>query len=172
MEKIPEVTFKRIEEKKEGIKLKEILTEYAAFIASLGDTFCSKRVINDADNFPEYYLPPTGCFLVAVVKEKFIGSIGIRKLNETDCELKRMFVLSAYRRLKLGTTLLEKIIDEAKKMGYKKILLDTISDMTAAIALYKKIGFIERGPYSDEKWHEGKTLVYMELDLTKYKSAK
>ena len=79
------------------------------------------------------------------------------------CEIKRLFVRPAYRGKHLGKILVESIIDEARKLGYTHMRLDTLPGrMDKAIALYQSIGFVEIGPYCENPVEGAK---FMELDL-------
>ena len=62
-------------------------------------------------------------------------------------ELKRMYVNKNYRGQGLGKRLLIKSIEVGKELGYKKMRLDTLPTMKAAIGLYKKMGFYEIPAY-------------------------
>ena len=61
--------------------------------------------------------------------------------------MKRLFVRPAFRGLGLGRQLVEATLDCARRKGYDAILLDTLSDMEAARALYEDLGFEEVPPY-------------------------
>ena len=63
---------------------------------------------------------------------------------------------------KLGETLVEKIITEAREIGYSYMVLDTFPFLQNAIRLYKKIGFYEIESYNDSPLD---TSIYMKLDL-------
>jgi ribosomal protein S18 acetylase RimI-like enzyme len=82
--------------------------------------------------------------------------------------LKRLFLRSGYRSRGLGRVLVEAIIEEARKLGYTQMRLDTMSDrMAPAIALYKSVGFVEIEPYYQSPVD---TTKFMELDLRTPKS--
>ena len=76
--------------------------------------------------------------------------------------MKRLYIRSAWRGKKLGETLVEKIIAEARKIGYSYMVLDTLPFLQNEIRLYKKIGFYEIESYNDSPLD---TSIYMKLDL-------
>ena len=88
--------------------------------------------------------------------------MALRSWDKETAELKRMFVRPAYRGNKLGHRLLERIIEIAKELGYKSILLDTLPAMTEALRLYRLYGFSEIPPY---RFNPVEGAVFMEKKL-------
>ena len=95
----------------------------------------------------QYSRPEGAIFLVYHEKNLASGCFGIRKLEDTICELKRMYLKTELQGLGIGKLMLEKSFECAKELGYQKMRLDTLSTMHAAISLYKKMGFYEIQPY-------------------------
>ena len=97
-------------------------------------------------------------------KQKILGTTAVRNLKqfESTCELKRMYVLSAFRQLGLGQKLLDIAIDFAKRVGYSTIVLDSSKALHAARALYLKNGFVDIPRYNDNYRAD----VFMERRLT------
>lgn len=82
-------------------------------------------------------------YLVAKVGEQIVGGCGIAAFNNSHqtCELRKLFLLEQSRGLGLGKTLTEACLTFAKEQGYQRCYLDTLSNMTAAIKLYERLGF-------------------------------
>lgn len=76
--------------------------------------------------------------------------------------MKRLYIRPKFRGKKLGEILVEKIITEAREIGYSHMLLDTLPFLQNAIRLYKKFGFYEIERYNDNPMD---TAIYMKLDL-------
>jgi len=68
-------------------------------------------------------------------------------LDERICEMKRLFVSPDGRGLGLGRALAHAIVDEAKRLGYAEIRLDTLPSMRTAIGLYEALGFVAIDAY-------------------------
>ncbi len=103
-----------------------------------------------------------GRLYLAYCDEELAGCIGLRKMDSQNCEMKRLYVRPAFRGRKIGNLLVEKIIDDAKKIGYSYMLLDTLPFLKSAIHMYKKYGFYEINSYNDSPMN---TSIYMKLNL-------
>lgn len=92
-----------------------------------------------------------GAALVASVDGLAAGCCAVRPLTDVDydhaCEMKRLFVKPAFRGFGLGAMLIDRTMTEARLMGYRHMLLDTLDEMETARALYQDAGFIEVAPY-------------------------
>jgi ribosomal protein S18 acetylase RimI-like enzyme len=98
-------------------------------------------------SLPGKYAPPKGRLLVAWNGGDAVGCVALRPIDRDACEMKRLFVRPGARGLAVGRVLAERICDEARAAGYARICLDTVPSMTAAIALYRSLGFRETAPY-------------------------
>ena len=105
---------------------------------------------------------PEGRLYLVYCDEELAGCIGLRKIDNQNCEMKRLYVRPKFRGRKIGNLLVEKIIDDAKKIGYSHMLLDTLPFLKSAIHMYKKYGFYEIESYKDSPMD---TSIYMKLDL-------
>jgi len=90
---------------------------------------------------PGKYAPPLGSILVAKQNGETVGCVAVRPLGEEICEMKRLFVKPAHRGRRIGRELALAIIEEAKRLGYKAMRLDTVEAMKEASALYRALGF-------------------------------
>lgn len=71
-----------------------------------------------------------------------VGCVAMRPLDLQRCEMKRLYVSQPYRTRRLGQALAERICAEARDAGYRSLYLDTLPEMTRAIALYSRLGFV------------------------------
>jgi GNAT superfamily N-acetyltransferase len=113
------------------------------------------------------YFPPLGRLLLAREAHRLVGLGFLKPIGNNVCEIKRMYVLPELRGKGLGRTLLARLIDEAKDIGYGKILLDSAVYMKAAHSLYRSMGFAEIEYYQEGESDEAlkEFLVYMEMRL-------
>lgn len=94
--------------------------------------------------------------------ESIIGSVAISKLTNENCELKSLYLLEKYHRNGYGKQMLTHAIAYAKKCGYQKMYLDSLSTSTNAVALYRKMGFVDTEKYNNSIFSD----VFMVLDLS------
>lgn len=125
-----------------------ILQEYAC---QLGVDLGFQNFAAEIAGLPGEYVAPQGLLLLATVDGEIAGCCAMRPLNQVDysdaCEMKRLYVRQSFRRLGLGRQLAEAVVDAARVAGYHHLLLDTLSDMESARALYADLGFEAIPPY-------------------------
>lgn len=98
---------------------------------------------SDLNNIQKYYTDNNGFFGKILINDKIVGTIGLFKLTDDLCELRKMYLLKEHRGKGLGKILMDIIIKKAKEKKYKKIELETASVLQEAIGLYIKYGFRE-----------------------------
>ncbi|MDX6611137.1 MAG: hypothetical protein QOD75_323 [Blastocatellia bacterium] len=137
-----------------------LFEEYAAW---LGFNLCFQNFDQELANLPGAYAPPDGRLLLAFVEDQLTGCIALRKIEESVCEMKRLFVRADFRGEGLGRTLVDAIIEEARQIGYQRMRLDTIPmKMKSAIDIYRSMGFKEIGAYYENPVPGA---LFMELEL-------
>jgi ribosomal protein S18 acetylase RimI-like enzyme len=147
-------SFEEIEE------ARRLFREYEAW---LDVDLCFQSFKEELKNLPGKYAAPTGRLLLAFADEKIAGCIALRKIDDETCEMKRLFVREDFRGSGAGKKLIEKLIAEARALGYKRMLLDTLPDkMPKAVALYRFYGFRQIAPYYD---NPHKDTLFMEKVL-------
>lgn len=137
-----------------------LFREYEAW---LGMSLCFQDFENELASLPGKYAMPTGRLLLAYSDDKLAGCIAMRKLEEGICEMKRLFVRDEFRGMRIGITLIERLITDARATGYSSMRLDTLPlKMGKAVKLYQSHGFVEIPPYYNNP-HDG--VLFMELAL-------
>lgn len=137
-------------------KAKGLFKEYAM---SLPITLDFQHFEEELTIVDEMYNLPQGALLLIMNNDVAIGCAGIRLLEKDICELKRMYIQPAYRKLGLSKKLMQLLLTKAIELGYHSMKLDTLKEMTPAIQLYKQFGFEEIPAY----YHNPNDhVVYME----------
>ena len=117
-----------------------LFREYAAF---LGEDLCFQGFEDEMARFPATY----DFLLLATVDGVPAAAVGLKDLGDGVGEMKRLYARDAFRGIGLGRRLSEQLIQEATTEGYRVIVLDTLERLTAARAIYAKLGFVERDAY-------------------------
>jgi len=128
-------------------QLKQARSLFEEYAESLGIDLSFQNFADELANLPGDYAPPSGCLLLVVHEGQAAGCIALRKISGDICEMKRLFVRDGYRGHGFGRMLVQMIIGEARRLGYKQMRLDTLPSMIEARALYRSFGFREIEPY-------------------------
>lgn len=141
-------------------QVRELFLEYAN---SLGFSLCFQGFDKELAALPGDYAPPDGRLLLAQVDGQAAACGALHRLDADKCEMKRLYVRPQFRGQRLGRILTERLIAEARAMGYKAMRLDTVAEkMREAVALYRRLGFREIAPYRENPIASA---LYMELTL-------
>ncbi len=142
--------------------LEEYITSWVEFDGPVHDEKEVEKARGQIENLFNYFGPPDGCLLFARYSEAVAGCVALEKLNDSVCQMKRLYVKPEFRGLKIGRELAERVIEQARRMGYEQMRIHTITALERANRLYKSLGFTEISPYEDTPI---KDAVFMELNL-------
>lgn len=123
--------------------LSEIRQLFLEYQASLQTDLCFQNFQQELEGLPGAYAPPSGCLIL----EPGRGCVALRRIDDQTCEMKRLYVRPNQRGTGLGRRLALQIIEEARQIGYQRIVLDTLPEMQKAQTLYRSLGFQETRPY-------------------------
>lgn len=138
-------------------------TLFLEYAGSLGFNLCFQSFDEELKSLPGAYSPPSGRLLLAQYDGQPAGCVALRRLENKICKMKRLYVRPEYRGKAVGRTLVDRVIAEARAIGYARMRLDTIeSSMKDAVELYRRTGFRSIAPYRSNPI-EG--ALYMELLL-------
>ena len=140
----PELKIVQAKTDEEVQTARGLFEEYAA---SLGVDLSFQNFDQELAQLPGDYSPPDGRLLLAVCDNQIAGCVALRKLENGISEMKRLYVKPQFRGSKIGLTLAETIIEEARRIGYTRMRLDTLPSMTRARAVYESLGFRRIDPY-------------------------
>ena len=121
----------------------------------------ARGTLDDLDDVQQTYFENDGIFLVMTDEDRIIGTGAIRKIDQTVCELKRVWLLFEYHGKGLGYRMIRELLAFARQKGFRTIRLETDRDaQSQAFELYKRLGFYEIPRYSD---NEGEIAMEMIL---------
>lgn len=148
----------------EGNRMDAIRTLFREYESELNEDLCFQSFEDELKNPLKKYGAPHGVLYIALWNDEVAGCIALMPLKEKGvCEMKRLYVRPAFRKHKIGKSLVEQLLRDAKEMGYTKMKLDTLQKLQPAIQLYKQFSFNETTAY----YHNPiATVVYMEKELT------
>ena len=117
------------------------------YVAWIGLDLAYQEIDAELDGLPGEYVPPRGALFVVEGRGQLIAMIGLRPLDDTICEMKRLFVRPEARGRGLAKQLITRVLDEARRLDYIEIRLDTLPMMGDAQSLYLSLGFTDIAPY-------------------------
>ena len=131
--------------------LQDAVALFEAYAASLGIDLAYQDFAGELAAMPGKYAPPRGALLLArAAGGRAVGCVALRPLPaDGACEMKRLYVAPAGRGGGLGRALVDAVLAEARRIGYREMRLDTLPTMAAALALYRSAGFRDIPPYYD-----------------------
>jgi putative acetyltransferase len=154
------LTFAQAESPAQIAHARELFLEYAE---SLGFSLCFQNFDKELAGLPGDYAPPEGRLLLAEYEGQLAACVALHKLDSSVCEMKRLYLRQRFRGKGVGRALAERIIAEARRIGYRRMRLDTVEPiMKDAVAMYRKLGFRDIAPYRPNPIAGA---MYMELEL-------
>ena len=154
------LSFTQVESPAHISQARELFLEYAQ---SLGFSLCFQNFDKELADLPGDYAPPEGRLLLAEYDGQLAGCVALHKLEPDTCEMKRLYLRRQFHGKGLGRALADRIIAEAREIGYKRMRLDTVEPvMKDAVDMYRKLGFKEIAPYRENPMPG---TLYMEIQL-------
>ena len=147
-------------------QVRELFSEYTKLIIDSDNSFREYLAIQNFDeellHLERKYGPPGGRLYLAYYDQQLAGCVALRQLDEHSCELKRLYVRPKFRRNHIGSILVDRLIADARSIGYESILLDTVPFLDTAIQMYNRRGFHDIPKYNNSPMA---STLYMKLDL-------
>ena len=175
-----EVEFQQVmsdEQKKEAGSL---IREYLEWLNDrlrheYGIEFDVEAMVQSDLSDPYKFHPPHGRFYLARYRDEIVGVGCLKRLEPGVGEVQRMYVLPTYRGKGIGRAIINRLIDDARSIGYCLLRLESLKFLDAAHSLYRSVGFHEIDPYADnsmKSYQPAEQLdqyysitVFMEMDL-------
>ncbi len=143
----PQIT----EAKRVIVTVAEGIFKWGKSVDEILDTFAARGALKDMDDVQAHYFARRGIFLVAFDDGRVIGTGAIRVIDETTCELKRMWLLEAHHGNGIGYRVIQQLFEFARAHGYEKIRLETSLQQERAFQFYKRLGFqVTRSPQDND----------------------
>lgn len=146
--------------------VRALFAEYTALLVRGDPAFAGylelQRYDDELKNLRRKYGPPAGRLYAAYVDGAPAGCAALKPIDGASCELKRLYVRPAYRGNRLGRLLVERILEDARTIGYAAVYLDTLPFLRDAIRLYWQCGFRDVPKWNDSPMEAA---LYMKLDL-------
>ncbi|MBI3858039.1 MAG: GNAT family N-acetyltransferase [Planctomycetes bacterium] len=152
-------TLVRAESPEQIDGVRGLLREY---VDSLPVDLSYEHFAREVAGLPGDYAPPSGELLLALVRGAPAGCAALRPLDRQICEMKRVYLRPAFRGRGIGRALGAALVAAARRIGYRRIRLDTLASMKAAMGLYRSMGFRVILPYRSIPVEQA---VFMELNL-------
>ena len=97
------------------------------------------------DHLSDFYDHEGRSYFVLLDGEKLVGGIGLAEFEGFPdcCELQKLYLDDSVKGRRLGYQLIEKVEQEARGLGYKRMYLETHTNLQAAIHIYEKAGYKE-----------------------------
>jgi GNAT superfamily N-acetyltransferase len=176
----PSLDFKAVDDAVTTEAARELIGEYLRWIAQLAKenyelSFdVDAMVESDLDDKAKFY-PPDGRFYVVRYDGSYVGVGCLKRLAPGVAEIQRMYVRPHVRGIGAGRRLAQRLIDDARAIGYQAVRLESLKALSAAHALYRSLGFVEIPPYAEnsmEAYQPARTMdryrssaLFMELRL-------
>src|ERR1700677_3133654 len=113
-------------------QLAQVRKLFEEYWQSFGFTPCFQNFSGELAALPGDYVPPAGRLALALVDGQPAGCAALRRFDAERCEFKRLFVRSQFRGMRLGRELLAWIVAEARVLGYRQLVCDTMPAMADA----------------------------------------
>ena len=146
-----------------------LFREYMAWTNTLGFDSSQAPTFHEFEEevatLPGIYSPPAGRLLLARYDREPAGCVALKPRDAATCELKRLYVRPAFRRLGIGWQLTERLVEDARLCGYKRMVLDSHVSMKSAHQIYHTLGFKIVNPPADFPESLKPLVAFMECDL-------
>ena len=138
---------------------RRLIEQYAA---SLDFDLSFQNLADELEHLASEYDAPGGAFLLADENSVYIGCVGLRYFSDGVGEIKRLYIIPEARGRGAGRLLAEGIVAAARRLGYRRLLLDTVPSMEHALSLYVSLGFKPTAAY---RYNPLPGAAFFELEL-------
>lgn len=148
------ITLQPVESPAQRDGARALIAEYLGWVADIarsnyGLSFDVEAMVkSDIEDSSKFY-PPTGRFYLVQRDNRYVGVGCLKRLDEGVGEIQRMYLQPQMRGVGAGRLLVERLLQDARQMGYRKVRLESLKALGAAHGLYHAVGFVDVDPYAD-----------------------
>jgi len=124
-------------------------SRYPDDLATIDEYLVNQKFAEQLANLLEHFRPPDGECLLAEVDGTSAGIVMLKPAGPETCEMNRMFVRPEARRRGVGRALCLRLMDRARELGYRSMILSALDQHFEALPLYHALGFREDNRASD-----------------------
>ena len=149
-----ELDFQQVDNKELKEEAGSLIREYLEWLndrlkREYGIKFDVEAMVQSDLSDPFKFHPPHGRFYLARYKDQIAGVGCLKRLETGVGEVQRMDVPPRYRGKGIGRAIANRLVDDARSIGYRQLRLESLKFLHAAHSLYRSIGFHEIDPYAD-----------------------
>lgn len=172
--------FLAVEDAATAQAARELIGEYLRWVAQIANQHyglafdVEAMIASDLEDRTKFF-PPHGRLYVMHYDGAYAGVGALKRLAPGVAELQRMYVQPRARGIGAGRRLLERLLDDARAIGYKTVRLESLKALAAAHALYRSAGFVDVPAYAENSMEDFQapdtmdryrsSAVFMELSL-------
>ena len=176
----PSLEFTAVDDVATTEAARELIGEYLRWIAQVarenyGLSFDVDAMVESDLNDRSKFYPPDGRFYLVRYDGSYVGVGCLKRLAPGIAEIQRMYVRPHVRGIGAGRRLAQRLLDDARTIGYKAVRLESLKALSPAHTLYRSLGFVEIPPYAEnsmEEYQPASTMdryrssaLFMELQL-------
>jgi GNAT superfamily N-acetyltransferase len=174
------IVFEQVQSEMQKAQAGALIREYLTGLndrlqREYGLQFDVEAMVHSDLSDPNKFHPPYGRFYLARSKDQVVGVGCLKRLQAEVAEVQRMYVPPHHRGQGIGRALAQRLVAEARALGYRQLRLESLKFLEAAHALYHSLGFRDIPPYTDNSmaaYQSAEQLeryysitVFMELEL-------
>ena len=175
-----EIEFHQVKSQQHKALAGALIGEYLDYLNvkiqhDYGLKFDVEAMVNSDLSDETKFSPPNGRFYLVNFNSQTAGVGCLKKLHNETGEIQRMYVSPDFRGHGLGRAIVNRLVDDARLIGYRKLKLESLNFLNVAHELYRSIGFCEINAYAknsmslfqaQEQLDQYYTITtFMEMDL-------
>ncbi len=148
------VSLIQVESGAQKAAARTLIEEYLVWVGAIAEREYGLRfdiaamLTSDIDDPAKFY-PPTGRMYLVEHHGANVGVGCLKRLPSGLGEIQRMYVQPHVRGVGAGRALVNRLLQDARELGYSRVRLESLRALSAAHTLYRSVGFVDIPPYAD-----------------------